>query len=96
MRRKKELLTQISQRLDIPREALPFGFGMTLSGQESLTVRGCNGILSYEKSCVRLSLGKVALDITGKGLICTAFEAGNMTVEGHIRAISFEEDANET
>lgn len=95
MRRKKELLTQISQCLDIPREALPFGFGLTMSGQTSLTVRGCRGILSYEKSCVRLSLGRITLGIAGERLICTAFEAGSITVEGCIRVLSFEEDGHE-
>lgn len=91
MRRKRELIASFSQRLDIPREALPFGFGLSLSGQNALTVRGCTGILTYGEQCIRLSLGKVALSVLGEHLLCTVFEAGSVTVEGHIRTISFEE-----
>ena len=61
MRKKKELLARIGERLDIPREALPGGFGLTLSGQNELTVRGCRRILHYGEDCIRLSLGKTVL-----------------------------------
>ena len=91
MQRKKELFARISRRLDIPREALPGGFGMSLAGQRELTVRGCRRILSYGAECIRLSLGKTAVAICGESLLCTVFEAGSVTVEGRILSISFEE-----
>ena len=90
MRQKRELLAGLSKRLDIPREALPFGFGLTLSGQSTLTVQGCRSILTYGRDLVRLSLGKTVLSIGGDGLLCTAFEAGNITVEGQITTLCFE------
>lgn len=91
MRQKKQLLERFTQRLDIPRESLPFGFGLSLSGQNALTVRGCRKILTYGRNCIRLSLGKTVLAVGGTELICTVFEAGNVTVEGHILALTFEE-----
>ena len=89
MRKKKELLARIGERLDIPREALPGGFGLTLSGQNELTVRGCRRILHYGEDCIRLSLGKTVLSVMGEGLLCTAFGGGTVTVGGHICGILF-------
>ncbi|MBE6702948.1 MAG: hypothetical protein E7585_06015 [Ruminococcaceae bacterium] len=91
MRRKKDLLAGVGRYLDIPREALPGGFGLSLSGQNALTVRGCRRILYYGGECIRLSLGRQALAVYGNDLICTVFEAGQATVEGKISTIAFEE-----
>ena len=90
MRRKKDFLARFGERLDIPREALPGGFGLSLSGQNELTVRGCRRILSYGPECIRLSLGKTVLSVRGKRLLCTQFEAGTVTVQGWICGIELE------
>jgi sporulation protein YqfC len=91
MRRKWELLAGISRRLDIPREALPFGFGLSLSGRETLRVQGCRRILACDRERICLSLGRTVLSVTGRDLICTAFEGESITVEGRISALAFEE-----
>ena len=91
MRKSRELLTKLTRRLDIPREALPLGFGLSLSGREVLNVRGSCRILTCGRERIRLSLGKAILCIAGEELICTAFEEGALTVEGRISALSFEE-----
>ncbi|MBO5354575.1 MAG: YabP/YqfC family sporulation protein [Clostridia bacterium] len=90
MRRKKEFFTRFGERLDIPREALPGGFGLSMSGQNELTVRGCRKILSYGADRISLSLGKVTLTVEGIGLLCTVFEAGSVTVQGLICKIGFD------
>lgn len=90
MRRKKEFFTRFGERLDIPREALPGGFGLSMSGQNELTVRGCRKILSYGADCISLSLGSITLSVEGEGLLCTVFEAGNVTVQGLVCKIAFE------
>lgn len=91
MRQKKELWARFGRHLDIPREALPGGFGLALSGQKELTVNGCRRILDYSPECILLSLGKTALRIEGSDLLCTVFGGRSVTVAGHIRAICFEE-----
>ena len=92
MREKKDLLVGAMRYLDIPREALPGGFGIQISGQHRVTVRGCRRILQYGADCICLSLGKrIVLAIRGCGLICTVFEGGQATVEGLLQGISFEE-----
>ncbi len=90
MRRKKELLAGLGRYLDLPTEAIPGGFGLSLSGREQLTVRGCREILIYTPAEIRLSLGRVALSVGGEGLLCTVLEAGNVTVEGLVCTLSFE------
>lgn len=90
MRRKKGLFARLCERLDIPREALPGGFGLSLSGQSELTVRGCKKILSYGTDRICLALGKTVLCIEGEGLLCTVFEGGSVTVEGVICKLIFE------
>ncbi|MBQ3057139.1 MAG: YabP/YqfC family sporulation protein [Clostridia bacterium] len=91
MPKKVGFLTRFGAKLDIPREALPGSFGMTLSGQHELVVRGCKKILSYDKECIALALGKTALEIHGEKLFCTAFGARCVTVTGRIVSLTFEE-----
>lgn len=92
MRQKSDLLARAMRYLDIPREALPGGFGITVSGQSSMTVRGCRRILHYSAERIRLLLGaRRALSVCGRGLVCTVFESGQATVEGLIETICFEE-----
>lgn len=91
MPKKGDLLARFGAKLDIPREALPGSFGLTLSGQHELVVRGCKKILSYGKDCITLALGKAVLEIRGEALFCTAFGARCVTVTGRIVLLSFEE-----
>ncbi len=91
MPKKKDFFTRLGERLDIPREALPGSFGMTLSGREELTVRGCKKILSFGACEIRLAVGKCTLLIMGTGLFCSAFGAGCVTVSGRITSLCFEE-----
>lgn len=91
MRKRKDLFARVGERLDIPREALPGGFGLSLSGQNELSVRGCRRILEYGENCIRLLLGKTALTVDGKDLLCTTFAPEILVIRGHIRMLSFEE-----
>ena len=91
MRRGRELFARTLARLDIPREVLPGGFGLSMSGRGELTVRGCRRILAYAPDCIRLSMGKHTLTVQGESLLCTVFEAGCITIEGCISALVFRE-----
>ncbi len=91
MPKRKDFLTRFGAKLDIPRESLPGSFGLTLSGQEELVVRGCKKILSYGKTCIVLRVGKTALYVRGESLFCSAFGAGCVTVTGNIESMSFGE-----
>ena len=91
MRGKKDLYALIGAKLDIPREALPFGFALALSGRRELTVWGCEGILAYSEQEICLLVGGRTLVVEGEALLCTAFSRTALTVTGEILAISFKE-----
>ena len=91
MQKKGEFLARFGAKLDIPREALPGGFGVMLSGQNELVVHGCKKILSYGEERIELAVAKLRLVIEGEGLLCSAFGGGAVTVVGKIVAIRLEE-----
>ena len=90
MRQKRGLLGRFGERLDIPREILPGGFSLVLSGTRELTVSGCGRILEYSDARISLRVGKKILLIVGKDLLCAAFGGGSVTVTGEIAALVFE------
>ena len=91
MPKKRDFLTRFGSKLDIPREALPGSFGLTLAGQEELVVRGCKKILSYGERLISLRVGKTVLSIHGEDLLCTAFGSGCVTVTGLVVSLTFGE-----
>ena len=91
MPKKQDFLTRFGSKLDIPREALPGSFGLTLAGQEEIVVRGCKKILTYGKECISLKVGKTVLKIHGEDLFCAAFGAGCVTITGHVESLVFGE-----
>lgn len=91
MLKKRDFLTRFAAKLDLPREALPGSFGLTLSGQSELTVRGCKKILAYESDVICLAVGKTSLVVGGRDLFCTAFGSGSVTVTGEILSLLFTE-----
>lgn len=91
MRKRGGMIERICRLADLPREALPGGFGATLSGQNELTVRGCRRILRFTPEEVRLWLPSAVLTVTGKGLLLTGFGGGSVTVTGEIDGIFFGE-----
>ena len=91
MRGKKDLYSAIGAKLDIPREALPFGFALALSGRRELTVWGCEGILAYSEQEICLLVGGRSLVVLGEALLCTAFSKTALTVTGKISGLFFKE-----
>ena len=87
MQKRRDFFDRLGERLDMPREALPGSFGLTLSGGSELVVRGCRRILRYEAEEICLGVGKGALTVRGNRLFCSAFGAGSVTVTGEIAAI---------
>ena len=94
MRRKRGLLGRFGERLDIPREMLPGGFSLVLSGTRELTVNGCGRILEYTDARISLRVGKKILRVAGKDLLCAAFGGGSVTVTGEIAALVFEKEGD--
>ena len=68
-----------------------FSFGLFLSGQSELTVRGCRRIIEYGSEQIRLLLGGAVLEISGECLLCSVFTGEEITVCGRIVSICFKE-----
>lgn len=60
-----------------------------LHGTRGATVYGCHRILHYAPERICLGIGKQRISVRGKDLICTAFNAGCVTVEGRVDGISY-------
>ena len=86
MREKKDIFARISARLDLPREALPGGFSVSLSGRE-LCVQGRAVILGYSEECVELFLGKRRICVRGNGLFCAELTPQRVLIVGDVCGI---------
>lgn len=92
MQKKKDFFEKLGTRLDIPREALPGGYSLFLSGRGELTVRGCRRILAYGDERISLRLSGGVLHIEGRGLLCTTFGGNIATVTGDISLLRLGEE----
>ena len=62
---------------------------LVLRGEDAAVVYGCKRILLYERARICLSLGSRQITLMGDDLICTAFTAGTVTVEGKIHGAAY-------
>ena len=62
---------------------------VVLRGERRAVIYGCRRILRYSKASVCLSLGKRRVRVFGEELICTAFSAGTVTVEGVVAGVLY-------
>lgn len=79
---------RVAAFLDIPTDVKE-GIRLDMRGRRSLTVHGCRRILDFTPDTVILSLGEDALRITGEHLICTAYLAGAVGIEGYLAGVCF-------
>ena len=79
----------LAVKLDIPADLSGGGLRLELRGRNTLTVHGCTGILDFNPCEVRLSVKDAILTVTGCRLICTAYLAGAVGIEGYICSVSF-------
>ena len=90
MKEKKDLLERLGVHLDLPREALPRGFSVLLSGQGELCVQGRARILSYKEDEIVLLIEKKRMRVVGKQLFCASFERENVRIIGTVMGVIFE------
>ena len=79
----------LAVKLDMPADALDGGIRLDLRGRNTLTVHGCTGILHFSPEEICLALGDCTLSVGGERLICTAYLAGAVGIEGCICSIRF-------
>ncbi len=79
----------LAVRLDIPADVTDGGLRLDLRGRNTLTVHGCRKILDFTPCEVRLALKDATLTVRGSRLICTAYLAGAVGIEGYICGMDF-------
>ena len=60
-----------------------------LHGERGATVYGCRRILRYSPERICFCVGKKHVFVCGKGLLCTSFNAGCVSVEGQLDRIGY-------
>ena len=85
----RSLREWLAVRLDIPADITGDGLRLDMRGRHTLTVHGCQKILSFSPCEVSLALKDSTLTVSGRRLICTAYLAGAVGIEGYICGISF-------
>ena len=79
----------LAVKLDIPADLMGEGLRLDMRGRHTLMVHGCRKILDFNPCEVRLALADSVLTVKGKRLICTAYLAGAVGIEGFICGITF-------
>ena len=79
----------LAVKLDIPADLTGDGLRLDMRGRHTLTVHGCKRILNFTPCEVRLALEDSTLTVSGQRLICTAYLAGAVGIEGLVCGISF-------
>lgn len=79
----------LAVKLDIPADLSERGLRLDMRGRHTLTVHGCQRILDFTPCEVRLAVKDATLTVKGRRLICTAYLAGAVGIEGYICGITF-------
>ena len=91
-RKKETLAEKISRGLDIPPDVLPGSSLISIRGRSALSVSGSTSIALYTPEEIRLSMKKGTLSVKGERLACISYNSSEVSVEGRINSVSFEED----
>ena len=83
----------LKKAISLPSDALFGEVRIEVRGRELLLVSGCRRILKYSSEEIMLKLKGFCVCIDGRGLLCTAYHYGSVSIEGEICNISFCEEA---
>lgn len=89
MKNKEKLGKRVRRALELD-QILPDRDMLEMRGNEELTVRECERILSYGEREIRLSLREYVLTICGEGLFSSSFAGRTVRVDGAISSLTFE------
>ena len=86
---RRRLPEWLAVRLDIPADLMAEGLRLDMRGRHTLVVHGCRKILDFTPCAVRLAVKDATLTVSGRRLVCTAYLAGAVGIEGYLCGISF-------
>ena len=90
-KRQKSLGEKFCDILDVTADLLPKGHRVEIKGRGALNISGCGKILLYAPCEIRVALADSVLAVVGRDLVCVAYSAGEVAIEGRIDNVSFKE-----
>ena len=87
----KSLGERLCEKLDVTPDILPNGHRVEIMGRRALNISGCGRIILYAPCEIRVALAGSVLAIVGRDLVCVAYSAGEVAIEGRIDNIAFRE-----
>ena len=83
---KMSALEKLYLKLDIPPDIINDMF-IEIRGRTNMCIRGCREIRLYTPKQISVQLSECVLQVFGKELYCTAFNSGNIEINGIISSI---------
>lgn len=80
---------RLSQLFDIPQGAMMGVPQIEIAGNREAVIDGCQGILAYDESMIRLACGKQTIAFSGRNLQISALTRDSAVVTGFITRIEF-------
>ncbi len=87
--KKRELLTELAERLELPQEALTGAAKLSVTGGRRLLIENHRGILAYDCDCAVISLGDEKLQILGSRLCLLAMNRRELLLGGKILSVEW-------
>lgn len=60
-----------------------------MSGNREMIIDGCKGVVQYDETQIKLSLGEYVLSLSGDNLVINSFDSSVAVISGQICDISF-------
>ena len=86
----KELPQELTERLELPEEALLGSAKLTVTGGRRAGVENHRGVLEYGEERIVVSVGRGRLSISGAGLSIEAMNRRELLVKGRIQTVEWE------
>lgn len=80
---------RLSRLLDLPSSAISKIPQIEVSGNREAIIEGCQGVLEYDESSIKLNAGKMSIHFTGRNLQIKVLTHDSAVVEGYITGILF-------
>ncbi len=88
---KEEFKQRISDALDLPKDIVLDLSRIIITGKISIFLENHKGIIEYSKDLVRIKTTSGVVAIKGKGLVIKSIIVDEITVEGKLETIEFED-----
>jgi len=79
----------VSKMIEIPPSVFPDTPQIELAGNREAVIDGCRGILEYDESNVKVSIGQTYMHFSGEKLLLRCLTGDSVIIEGKIVSITF-------